>query len=401
MRGPLKCFTGNGDGGPPRDPDGRPGHGRVLAILALVILVAAASVAVRVIARAEPDRTAEPLPVVTTTVERVESHQRDVWFTGRLRAARESALGFERRAKLTNVRVDDGDRVEAGQVLATLDTGSLRRRREELVARRESTRAKLKLAELTEKRQKRLLEQGHTSEQRYDEANLDARSLAAQVEELSASIASIDLDIAKSRLQAPFAGRVQTRHMDEGAIVAPGEPVVTLVETDAMEARVGVPPTQADTLAIGRRYPLRINGRTVEGELTALSPDLSPNTRTVTAVFALGTRAPNAAIGEVVRLQRRRTVPGRGYWLPRGALSEDIRGLWSVLTLHETSDGTAGYTLKRETVEVVEIDGDRVFATGSVDDGRRIVADGVNRVVPGQRVVPAESRSVSDQTARR
>jgi RND family efflux transporter MFP subunit len=369
--------------------------------LALVILVAAASVALRGMARAEPDRTAEPLPVVTTTVKRVESHQRDVWFTGRLRAARESALGFERRAKLMDVRVDDGDRVDAGQVLATLDTSSLRRRREELVARRESTRAKLELAELTEKRQKRLLDQGHTSEQRYDEANLDARSLAAQVEELSASIASIDLDIAKSRLQAPFAGRVQTRHMDEGTIVAPGEPVVTLVETAAMEARIGVPPGQADTLAIGRRYPLRVNGRTVDGELTGLSPDLTPSTRTVTAVFDLAAGAGTAAIGEVVRLRRQRAVPGRGYWLPLSALSEDIRGLWSVLTLHETPDGTAGYTLKRETVEVVEIDGDRVFATGSVDDGRRIVADGVNRVVPGQRVVPAESQSVTDQTAQR
>lgn len=400
MQGPLARSTGNGDGEPDRPPGQGGGHGRTLTLLALVILLAAAGVSLRVLTRAAPDRAADPLPVATTTVTHVDSYTREVWFTGRLRAARQTELSFERRAKLMDVRVDEGDAVEAGEVVATLDTSSLRQRREELVARRESTRAELDLAEQTETRQKRLLEEGHTSEQRYDEAHLEAKSLRAKVDELTAAIAGIDLDIAKSRLQAPFAGRVQDRHLDEGTVVAPGEPVIRLAETGALEARVGVPPADAEPLAIGEAYPLRVNGRRVRGTLSALSPDLSPATRTVTAVFDLPEAATNAAIGEVVRLRLERDVSGRGYWLPRSALSEDVRGLWSVLALHETAD-QPGYTLKRETVEVIEIDGDRVFATGSVGDGRRIVADGVNRVVPGQRVVPADSQSATDQTAER
>ena len=371
--------------------DGRraPRHGRILAVLAAFIVLVAAVVAVRVLARAEAERTPEPLPVATATVDLVDTRTREVWYTGRLRAARQSELGFERRARLMAVRVEDGERVAAGEVLARLDISTLQRRRKELVARRESTRAELELARRTEKRQKRLLAQGHASQQRYDEAHLEAQALAAQVDELSASIASIDLDIAKSTLQAPYAGRIQVRHRDPGTVVAPGEPIVTLVESGAPEARIGVPPKAAETLTVGERYALTVNGDTVPGRLRALTPELSPQTRTVTAVFELAHGANGAAFGEVVRLSCRQRVPGRGAWLPRSALSEDIRGLWSVLALHEDPKNP-GFVLKRETVEVIEIDGERVFATGSVNDGRRIVADGVNRVVPGQHVVPAE-----------
>lgn len=386
MHGPLNRPGGAGQG---------PRHGRVLAALAAVIVLAAGLVAARVMARDDAERTLEPLPVATATVAMVDAHQRDVWYTGRIRAAQRSQLGFERRARLMAVRVDDGDRVEAGEVIARLDISTLERQREELVASRESTRAELELARRTEKRQKRLLDQGHASEQRYDEAHLEAQALAARAEELNASIASIDLDIAKSTLQAPYSGRIQARHTDPGTVVAPGEPIVTLVETGALEARIGLPPKAADQLTMGETYALAVNGDTVQGRLRARTPDLSPQTRTVTAVFDLVNGANGAAIGEVVRLTCEQTVPGRGTWLPRSALSEDIRGLWSVLALHEDPQNP-GFVLKRETVEVIEVDGDRVFATGSVNDGRRVVADGVNRVVPGQHVVPAEAQTAAN-----
>jgi RND family efflux transporter MFP subunit len=331
--------------------------------------------------------------VRTVSVTEVTEHTRAVWLTGRLHAARRSALGFERQGKLISVRVDDGDTVAAGQVLAELDTSTLERRRRELVAKRESTKARLELARRTERRQQRLVEQGHASEQRYDEARLDARALAAQVDELSAAIAGIDLDIAKSSLQAPFAGRVQSRTLDEGAVVAPGEPVLTLMETRRLEARVGIPADKTGDLDLGESYPLRVDGTIFRGRLSSLSPDMAAETRTVTAVFDLGAPAAGA-IGELVRLRLTKTVKGRGYWLPRGALSEDIRGLWSVYTLVPVPDGE-GFKLQRESVEVVETDGNRVFARGSLDPGRRIVAEGVNRVVPGQRVVPVSNVETS------
>jgi len=106
--------------------------------------------------------------------------------------------------------------------------------------------------------------------------------------------------------------------------------------------------------------------------------------RAVTAVFDLdaGGGAVSVSVG---RLLVRTDLAERGFWAPVTALAEGRRGLWSMYVL--TPDNGA-FRLEPRPVEVLHAEGDTVFVRGAVDDGDDVLAAGVSRVAPGQRVRP-------------
>jgi hypothetical protein len=109
-------------------------------------------------------------------------------------------------------------------------------------------------------------------------------------------------------------------------------------------------------------------------------------TRTTLVVFAMPAQV-NALDGEPLTLQYREPVTMRGGWLPMSALLEGQRGVWNVLRIE--ADGAQYHTV-RESVEVLDIQGDRVFVRGTLATGDRVVANGVHRITPGTPVVLAE-----------
>ncbi len=73
----------------------------------------------------------------------------------------------------------------------------------------------------------------------------------------------------------------------------------------------------------------------------------------------------------------------RGAWLPLSALTEGAKGLWTVLTVVEREDGPL---IAREAVEVLHVEHGRAFVRGNLAKESRVVVNGTNRIIPGQRV---------------
>ena len=327
-----------------------------------------------------------PLPVETAVVEMTDAYAVQERFAGRLEAAREASLAFERSGLVVEVALDEGERVAAGDVVARLDLDPLRAQRDRLVARRNEASANLELAQLTAERQQRLAKQGHSSQQRYDEARLEVSAIRAGIAQIDAEIRALDIDIAKSEVKAPFAGTIAARFVDEGNIVQVGTPVLHLLETGRLQARIGLPPRLVGQLQADQTYALQANGREVAARLRAIRPDLATGTRTVPVLFEIdGTAA--APLGEVVTLEIERQVPEQGSWLPIAALSEGQKGLWTVFTVVE-QDGER--VTQREAVEILHVANDRVYVRGSLTDGAIVVRNGLNRIAPGQRVALAD-----------
>lgn len=362
-------------------------NGPIAAGLAFIALLGAATTALHVRASLDPAPPArEPLPVATVAVSRVPDYTVSERFVGRLEPNRRTELAFELGGTVTGVAFDEGDRVPAGAVVARLDTASLEARDAVLAASARETAARLERARLALARVTGLRRAGHASDEAFDEARLTVAELEATRARVAAERRRVAVDLQKSALRAPFAGRVAARHVDDGAVVAPGTPVLELVEHGARQARVGVSVAAAADLSPGARYTLRINGEEVLAELAALRPDLATGTRTVTALFRVP--APAAApLGEVVTLAMDRRVESTGFWVPVGALSEDWRGLWSLYTVPAGGDGEAA-RVGRESVEVLHTRDGRAFVRGTLGDGERIIAEGIHRVTRGQAVTP-------------
>lgn len=325
-----------------------------------------------------------PLRVATQRVDERTAYTVERRFAGTVRSRRRSRLAFERGGLVHRVFVDDGDSVRRGQVVARLDTAQLEAARRRVQAARRRASAGASISELTAGRLSELAAERLTPQQASDEARFDLEAARARVEELEARLSEIDVDLAKSRLLAPFDGVVSARRVDEGAVVSAGAPVVELLERVGKEAVVGVPVAVAADLSAGRTVPLEVSGRTVTATVTSQVRDVTARTRTVSLVLALPPRA-EAPDGAVVDLVHTHRVEQRGFWIPSTALTQGLRGLSTVYAVRGDGDDLR---VVREEVEILHADTGRAYVRGTLSSEDRIIPTGLHRVVPGQRVKP-------------
>ncbi|MFY0637209.1 efflux RND transporter periplasmic adaptor subunit [Maricaulis maris] len=313
------------------------------------------------------------------------------FFPGLITARRESALGFERAGRIDRINVDVGDRVQAGDLLARLDVRAVEAQIAAADAQTAEAAAQTALASETESRQSQLLERGHISQQRFDEVRTSTRAALARQNAAAAAADALRVQLDLSVITAPFDGVVTARRADEGAIASPGQPLLELVELDSLEVRVGLPQSVAAGYARDDIVAFQVDSQIapVAARFRASSSVVDRQTRTVTAVFDLEAGQAVAA-GQIVRLAVETPIIAEGFWVPTAALAEGRRGLWSIYVLTPEDDA---YTLQPRVVETVRIEAERVFVRGAVDDGELLLASGLQRITPGQRVLPAVQES--------
>ena len=326
-----------------------------------------------------------PLPVETATVEFETSTQVETRFPALFAARRESALGFETGGRIAEIGFDIGDRVEAGAVLARLDTRALQAQRLALQAQVDAAQARTRLAQVTLERQRQLVQAGHISPQRLDEAEAEASAASAQQAALVAEASSVDVRLDLAEITAPFSGVIVARAFDEGAIAGPGAPVLELVEDGALELRASLPLQEAGALVVGETYQVEVAGRETSVAFRAATDVVDARRRAVTALFDAEPQS-GATSGSVARLILNTELDASGFWAPLTALSQGRRGLWSVFIL---APREGAFVLEPRPVEIIHTEGERVYLTGSLRQGEVFLATGVQRVVPGQVVRPA------------
>lgn len=383
------------------------------------------------------NRTA--LPVKTMQLEAVTSIIRARQFTGMVTAGRRSRLAFERSARLTKVMFDEGQSVKAGEVVATIDQRQLVARVSELKAQIQqqtailaeldsgpraeviasakadlaASTADLELQKATFDRTKGLLERRATSAQALDEVRLawkaavarrDAierkldeleagtrlEQIAAQkavVAGLNAKLDQLQIDVDDSQLSAPFSGTVVNRFVDEGDMLTAQQPVLELLETSKLEARIGVP--SALIHGLNRMdYVILNSGQTeVTGKIRSVVAQVDPATRTQTVVIDIDdAEHTTLADGALIRLSFDETQTVDGFRVPLTSLASGSRGLWSVYVVESAETASAETIIAARAVEVLHTDGDYAIVRGAIYEDERIIADGVHKVVPGQKV---------------
>jgi hypothetical protein len=88
--------------------------------------------------------------------------------------------------------------------------------------------------------------------------------------------------------------------------------------------------------------------------------------------------------GDLLHIAISSNINSQGFWVPRKALVSGVRGLWSVFVI-EVIDGEQQLVAK--LVEMVHAENKKSFVRGALRDGVPVVIDGVQRLVPGQKVL--------------
>ncbi|MEL6111089.1 MAG: efflux RND transporter periplasmic adaptor subunit, partial [Planctomycetota bacterium] len=380
---------------------------------------------------------ARSMLVATERAVMVDGYRMTDEFVGKVEAHRESQLSLESGGLLLQVTVDEGDEVQAGEVLARLDTQLLESQRNSVAAQLEAETSTLdemiagprseiieaaraeveqwtietRLAQITHKRHAKLIESNAASHQEFDDSLFKQESLAsrlraakarllelengtrkeriqsqrAQVDRLRSDLRTIEIRLNKSVLRAPYSGTISNRFVDEGAVIEAGMPVLTLLETTRPEIRIGVTHDVLKQLAIGSEHTVKINGSSYLATVRSSRPDRDQTTRTISVLLDLGQAYDAVHVGDLALLQIERGTAQSGFWVPLASLTESYRGLWAAYAA--VPNGTReGHLIETREIEVLHQTADRAFVKGTLQNGELIVTGGLQRLVPGQQI---------------
>lgn len=189
--------------------------------------------------------------------------------------------------RVAEVRADEGDRVERGQLVALMDARELRASLAHAVAnlaKAGADRAEAE-AEIVEKssllrfaareleRAEALVRSGHATEERVDQRRADRDSLAAGLRAAEARLASaqraeeagraeverVQAQLDETELRAPRSGRVQYRLAEPGEVLAAGGRVLTITDLDDVTMSIFLPTGEAGRVAIGSEARIVLN----------------------------------------------------------------------------------------------------------------------------------------------
>jgi HlyD family secretion protein len=354
-----------------------------------------------------------PVPVAVHTVQRGEIVA-EVMGTGTLDAHFSATISPKISGLVAAVLVDQGDRVEGGQILLHLDDRDLKRQVEvsesnvsvaqAAVERQEAERnralAVLDQARFDFDRVKDLIEESNAAAVESQEATKALRVAEAEVARSDAALAEVRMQViaaektlefyraklADTVVVAPFGGLIARRDRDPGDVVVPGSSVLLLVATDELWISSWVDETEMERLKVGQ--PGRVYFRSkpehaYAGEVARLGREVDRETREFLVDVRVRELPENWAVGqraevyietgrqaEVLCLPTRLVV-----WRGRNAgtfVDQAGRATWRALKL-----GLRG----REIVEVVN--------GLNVGDSVVTPADAKSGVLkPGQRVLP-------------
>lgn len=342
-----------------------------------------------------------PVRIEPVTTERVQEHRR---VTGSLQAIARSSVASQEAGQVINVLTDEGRSVREGDTIARLDARRLESQLAEALARVDRAesdlaqrQSELEFAEFENRRLTNLRVGHEASEREMMDAATRYRAAQARVDGAKRTILEgrRQVDLLKIRLddmtvRAPFDARVVSRRIDPGEWIEPGEPIVTLVSTGDIEARLEVPERFAGPVA---QYANRIYadviglGRTLPSTEVRVIPDVDPQARSFRVVLTL--ENPDGAL-----------VPGMSVvaWIPTSDEAEHltvpkaavVRSGREAYVYRATSNPGGAATAQRTNVTVLFDWADRVVvAADSLQAGDAVIVEGNERIAPGAALVMA------------
>lgn len=287
--------------------------------------------------------------------------------TATLEARREAEVVARVGGVVKNLAVEEGDHVEAGEVLAQLDDAELR-------LQVEQARASLGKLKQDFQRKKQLYDRHLVSSSDFETAKYD---LAAQ----QAALDMAELKLRWTEIRAPYSGVVTARYIKAGNMIQANQAAFHVADFKPLIANVFVPETQLAVLQAGQPATLRVDampGREFSAHVDRINPAVDAQTGTFKVVVQADDPKHQLRPGMFTRVRIVHDVRKDALLIPRAAIvNEDGRDY--VFTV---KDGTA----KRADVTLGLTDDQKVEITTGLEPGATVVTVGQNSLRDGSKV---------------
>lgn len=204
----------------------------------------------------------------------------------------EVELKAEISGRLIKLNFREGSVVQKGQLIAKINDRDLK-------AQLVKIEYNAELARQIEARQKKLLDIDAISREEYEITANNIRTIGADKELILAQLE-------KTEIRAPFTGIVGLKAISEGAYLAPGTPVVTLIQNNPIKVDFTVPEKYAKSIAVGSVVQLTTEGATTQSrgaKVVALDPRVDENLRTLRVRAVIDNPSGQLVPGMFVKVQ--------------------------------------------------------------------------------------------------
>ena len=339
---------------------------------------------------ATPAPAAKPALTVTTTLPTRQSVNAKLLANGSLAAWQEAVVGAEVNGlKVTEVRVNVGDRVQRGDVLATLQSDTLRAELAQAEGSLAEATASAQETKVQAERARALQQQGFYSSAQLSQALASEVSAAAKVQSARALVQLQQLRVAQTVVKAPDAGVISARQATVGSVVGAGTELFRLIRQGRLEWRAEVTAADVGRVPVGAAVQITAaSGQVLQGKVRMVAPSVDAQTRNALVYVDLTGATGSARAGMYAQ----------------GAISLGERSASQVLTVPQTAvvvrDGfsyvySVGTDRKVSQLKVRTgpLNGDRMEVLSGLPPDAQVVVSGGAFLNHGDtvRVVPSNA----------
>jgi RND family efflux transporter MFP subunit len=319
--------------------------------------------------------TEKPVRFAATMVVGALSERENNLYSGEVHARHETVLSFRVSGKFIERKVEVGNQVAAGQLLARLDPA-------DNALQQTAAEAQYLLAEAELKRFKELHEKNFVSQ-----SALDAKETA-----LKAAVAQTGLarnQAAYTSLRSDHGGVVYAVLAEVGQDVSVGQPILRLAQDGEREVSIAIPESRIAEIKVGMPAQIELGGKTIIGRVREITPAADAASRTFPARVSFDAGKVNSELGMTARVRINESVKSNGtstsaFRIPLTAIYQqgDKAAVWIVGADNSVSLRPVVVTAYRENGALI---------SSGLSAGERIVSAGVHKLTQGDKIKIADN----------
>ena len=358
--------------------------------LVLLALIAVVALGWRGYAARQATRQAQSAPVKDPVIElsaidlataHVVELTSGLPISGALKAVNSAIVKARVPGELQGLTVREGDRVEAGQVIARVESTEYADRVRQAQEQADAAKAQVEIAQRQVDNNAALVRQGFISKTAADNSLASLNTAQANHRAAQAGIDVLRKSLADTVLRAPISGQVSQRLAQPGERVAPEARIVEIVDLSRLELEASISPADSVAVRVGQQALLRIEGaaQPVPATVARINPSAQAGSRSVliylTVAAQPGLRQGLFAQGQLA------TETQRALAVPLNAVRTD-----KPLPYVQVVEGDRIAHRTVQTGVRGQVDGELWVAVQGVADGARLLRGAAGVVREGTQV---------------
>ncbi|WP_084389279.1 efflux RND transporter periplasmic adaptor subunit [Polaromonas jejuensis] len=341
---------------------------------------------------AKPAPSAKAPPLVSLASAQMRDLPVEFTVQGHLVALRQVDVRPLRTGTIRSVHFREGDDVEAGQLLFTLDAADATAQFNRSQAQVAQIKAQLDDAQRDYQRSRELVKSRFISSSAVDTSASKVESLQAQHRAALADMEGVRVQLDRTRIVAPITGKAGAVKMYRGSLAQEGSatPLVTVVQFDPIGVEFNLPESQLAAVVAARAdRTLSVSletgdGREVAGQVSFINNTVNASTGTISMKASFPNRDQMLWPGAFVRVMLGAGLNRHAIVLPPQAVMEGPNGHFVYVVTPDSEVAARPVTLLRIQDRLAVVDG--------LAGGERVVREGNQNLRPGMKVKVAPER---------